>query len=532
MRKPHNTLDAKRSALEQAYFGQSAAEFDQALQQAFVETPIWTGILGDRINIVYGAKGSGKSAIAVLLANRSQSLRKRGFLIVNAESPNEEPVFQSLTDRPQLSEDQFVGLWKLYFLVLLGSTLRTVAPHDADARTVIEALEGAELLPREPAPLERLLQTVLRYVTVQLEAGLHASLPASPIGASGGIQVVLREPSPEMRGPGVVSIYQLLAAGGRALARARATVWFILDRLDIAFERDEVMEAQALRALFHAALALSPRDYHIRLKVFLRTDIWERIAGQFAHRADGINTPFRGAAAIQGERIIWDMPSLRSLIARRLVFNPSITSLYRVDPRKVHDSAREQQLLFDRIFPPRMPITDSTLARVAAMLPGDSHGIVETESTFEWMLAQVRDGTGQVAPRELILLLTNAQAAQLRRFAAGIAEDIEYKDQLFEPEALEEAVEEVSRARLFQTLFAEYPNLYEPVECLRGGQSRFASLEELQGIWKMSSADTQHTVALLTYLGFFGRVQARPPEIPTEWWFVPPIYRRALALRA
>jgi hypothetical protein len=525
MARVGTALQTKRTALERAYFGGNAAEFDRALQETFVETPIWISLLADRLDNVYGAKGAGKSAMALLLNERSRVLRANRILVVNAEAPDQEIIFEGLAGRTSLNEDQLTALWKLYLLTLLGYTLRNELPHDRDAQIVIANLQNAGLLSPEPSPpLARLLQNALHYVTIQANGGFQASVPGLPVGAQSSVSIVVHEPSPDVRRPGMVSVPELLNAAGRALNRARLTVWLVLDRLDVAFDKDEALEAKALQALFQTTLAFSPPAYRLKLKIFLRLDIWERISGQVAHTA-GTGTRSSWAAAIQGERILWDAPTLRSLLARRLVFNKEIRDLYHTDDRRVRNSASEQQDLIERVFPPRMPVPNPA----ALALPGDPG----PQPAFEWMLSQVRDGTGQVAPRELVELLTFARSAQIQRFSVGAAEALEHVSQLFEPEALEVAANDVSHARLHQTLYAEYPRVRDSVEALRGGRARFTSVDEFIHLWSkvMDREEAQRTLALLTNLGFFAHQPARPPEQPDESWVVPPVYARTLSLR-
>lgn len=521
------SLQDKRSILEQADFGQSAAEFDRTLQATFIETATWHRLVDDRINNVYGAKGSGKSAIAVFLNDRSQDLRRRhGIVIVNAESPDTiDPVFQVLNERPPLTLPQLAALWKLYLLTLLGDTLRTLNLRDTDAQTVVTALEQSDLLPREAAPpLERMLQRALDYVTGSVFVEGSVGIPATPITARGGVEVVLHEPTAEQRARGVrmISLQELLLASGRALERAGLKIWFVLDRLDVAFSKDEALEARALKGLFHTSLTFSPKAYRLKLKIFLRPDIWERIAGQFAEEDE--RERFSQATAIQGDTILWDVPTLRSLFMRRLTYvspgaKKHVRGLYHVNTRKLADSAQEQDALFARIFP-------SHLLPVHA--PTSSVPQPRSPLTFPVLLDALRDGTGQVAPRMLVLLLTYSQSAQLRRIASGAAELS--GDQLFEPEALEEALNEVSRFQLFQTLYSEYPHLQKRVERFRGGTSRFNSQADLEGLWEMSATDTQRTIALLVYLGVLAPIGEVPATVTA--WEVPRLYRRALALRA
>jgi hypothetical protein len=53
-------------------------------------------------------------------------------------------------------------------------------------------------------------------------------------------------------------------------------VWFMLDRLDVAFNDSSELEKNAIRALFRAYRDMRSHP-RISLKIFLRTDIWKRV---------------------------------------------------------------------------------------------------------------------------------------------------------------------------------------------------------------------------------------------------------------
>src|SRR5215208_8048644 len=87
-------------------------------------------------------------------------------------------------------------------------------------------------------------------------------------------------------------------------------------------------------------------------------------------------------------------------------------------------------------------------------------------SSFDWMLARTRDATGETAPRELIHLLSEARERQLQLWEVGNTDPGD--DTLFDRVALREALPEVSKVRLEQTLFAEYPTLKGRLQQLDG----------------------------------------------------------------
>src|SRR5947209_7681168 len=112
----------KYQVLQEINFGQRIAEDEiDELSSYFVETDEWQRIYAGDIDIVYGAKGVGKSAIYSLLLNRRQELaEQRRILVIAAENPKGAPVFQGLVKNPEISEMELYYLWKLYFLALIA----------------------------------------------------------------------------------------------------------------------------------------------------------------------------------------------------------------------------------------------------------------------------------------------------------------------------------------------------------------------------------------------------------------------------
>jgi len=113
----------KEEVLKQLTLGQRVAEDEvDELATYFVETEQWNRVWLDDVDVVYGPKGSGKSAIYSTLISRESQLFDRNIIIRAAESPRGTPAFASLVEDPPMSEAEFVGLWKLYFLALIADT--------------------------------------------------------------------------------------------------------------------------------------------------------------------------------------------------------------------------------------------------------------------------------------------------------------------------------------------------------------------------------------------------------------------------
>ena len=129
-------------------FGQRIAEEEeQELAKYFVETEQWRQISRGRVDIVYGPKGSGKSALYALLQDKKAEFFNQKILMVSGENPRGATVFKDLVDDPPTSENQFVNLWKLYLLTLVGGLVKEYTAGSSEATTLVDKLKEAGLLP-------------------------------------------------------------------------------------------------------------------------------------------------------------------------------------------------------------------------------------------------------------------------------------------------------------------------------------------------------------------------------------------------
>lgn len=133
------------------------------------------------------------------------------------------------------------------------------------------------------------------------------------------------------------------------------------------------------------------------------------------------------------------------------------------------------------------------------------------------------DESRLAAPRELIHLLNSLRDVQVRRLEIG--DPVPEGGRLFARAVFKEALPEVSRTRLQQTLFAEYPEARPYIEQLRGEKTQH-SVSTLAMIWKQSPEDTLKVARMLTEMGFFE--ERGEKEDPIFW--VPFLYRDALDL--
>jgi hypothetical protein len=163
-RRPFPSIADKLRLLREVQFGRRVAEDEsQFLAKYFVETNSWRQIFNNEVDVVYGAKGAGKSALYSLLVARSGELFDRNVLLVPAENPRGTPVFSELVTDPPASQREFVGLWKLYISTILYSTFKEYDFSGTHVNEIRDAL-AAESLIQGAAPLKTVLQSVWSYV--------------------------------------------------------------------------------------------------------------------------------------------------------------------------------------------------------------------------------------------------------------------------------------------------------------------------------------------------------------------------------
>jgi hypothetical protein len=488
----------KQDIIRNTTFGQQIAEDESGvLDNYFVETDQWQRIYAGDIDVIYGAKGMGKSAIYSLLIARTNQLFDRGVLIAPAENPRGTPVFQGLVGDPPTSEEEFHNLWKLYFLSLVGKVLREYDLQGEAAQRVVNSLEEAQLVQAEntlPAILRATIDYVRRFLSAEsIEGGIKLDPMTGLIAGVTG-KITFREPSVDQTKAGLVSIDKLMHLANEALGALGLHIWILLDRLDVAFTESEELEANALRSLFRSYLDFIVFD-NISLKIFLRSDIWRRIT------AGG----FREASHITRQiTISWNKDALLNLIMRRLLQNKSILDYYAADKEAVLRSVEKQAQFFYRVYPARVNVG------------------LKKPTTLDWMLSRTKDGLGQNAPRELIHLLSSTRETQLRRLELGNTEPP--AELLFEGIALREALPAISETRLKQTLYAEYPNLQPYLEKLEGAKTE-QSPQTLAEIWSTGPSDALAVANLLKDVGFFERKVEDNRGV--SYW-VPFLYRPAL----
>lgn len=475
-----------KELLSKLNLGTSVAEFDEDLENYFVETNVFREFIRDRVDIIAGDKGNGKTAIYRFINRRHSEIEElKDVLIVPAFNPSGNPIFTKLTEKDALSESNYVLLWKSYILSLVGNTIIANDPllvgSDLD-----KMLRGLGLRTETVAP-----KTVFSRILEQLPNFLHwKSAEVQFALTESGLPAITPKVEFSPEGAKKVSETKIAAEDAflllnQTMAETDVRAWVTFDRLDEAFQGHADIEVTALRALLRTYLDLTEFD-NLKLKLFLRRDLFRRVTS-----SGFVNLTHINAKKLE---IIWDEEDLLNLLARRIRENKEFVE--GLGLANVSD-----QEMFDRIFPDQVDFG------------------LRKPRTWVWMMRRVRDGNDVKPPRNLIDLIKFSREAQLRK------EDRDPReltaDSLVEPDALRRGLSQLSESRVNDTLLAEAGVLSPIISRFRDGKAEH-NIESLADVLSSPITGVKSAIKPLLELGFLEDIKGT--------YKVPTLYREGLGI--
>jgi hypothetical protein len=295
---PHAALDPRRLS-----FGQLAAENDsEMLKSYFFESEAFTQFAAGKKYVALGNRGSGKSAIFKMLAQRH---RAAGGIVVELapEDYSYEILSQTLTAESHgnwAKHGAYAAAWKyvLYVLTMKAATNQGSRLKTGSAAKIYEYLrdkhQGTDTNP---------IGTLISYLK-RLE----------------GIKVGKYEASVKSRE--LQQLYRLeeinaLLPDLNELCKNRK-VMVLVDELDKGWDSSE--DAKSFVAgLFQAAVSINNTTPNVRVLISLRKELY-----------DSIPSLYEDAQKVRDfiETIEWDEPQLLTLIAKRIAHSfPELASL-------------------------------------------------------------------------------------------------------------------------------------------------------------------------------------------------------------
>ena len=475
--------------LENINFGSQVAESEKEyLINYFVETVEWKELYKDEIDIILGAKGSGKSALYMILQNKADDLKKeKGIFVVNAEKPTGQTLFSKMLDNNLLEHGRdYILFWKLYICVIISNSIKN--DYGFINSNLMKQLKKYDLIQNDG--LDGIFTSVLN-VTKKLLQNIKSVEYTS-------LKVETHNPLESKVNFNKIEINDWLKELNDLLKKQESSFWILCDRLDSTFENAanaSELESNIIRSLFKTYLDIGEFS-QIKLKIFMRDDIWARIINEKG---------FSEASHItKAATIKWDQSALMNLIISRMLNNNEILGELNITKSEVLRDYDKQQSIFYRILPEQVDKGS------------------KKPKTFDWICSRIEDGNKIITPRELIHFFIEIKKQQIKLNKMGKTNKDDSR--IFTPDAIRNSVLNVSKDKLEKTLYSEYPNLKQYIEKLEQEKAEM-KLDYLSRIWRNSEEEAENICNELIKIGFFEKNKKG------DYYKIPFLYRQPLKIK-
>lgn len=463
--------------LQHIDLGNGVAEHDNLLWKCMVKTQHFTDLIYDRIDLVLGSKGAGKSSLFRMFGEllEERLLEDWQTIVVSGVETQGDPIFKSYAENFQkFSESQFETFWKAYLLGLVYNKIfhedriaAIFAPHEAELKNFKNLYEDLGLidLGRITSPA-KLLKFICAFTIAAIE-GVKAAWDVEQNQLVFGLNIreKIDKGYKEITVPNLSKMDTVLCidALSHLAKKSGYKIWIILDHLDVVFKRRSPEETKALRALLKVLYALT--SDHVRLKIFLRDDILDAISSDSEEPLAAVSH----ITARSGPNLKWTSDALCVMIMKRLASDSWLSVEYGLDLNRLDDVdyARDN---FQKIF---------ALKYV-------------TQQAFDWIFSLLADGRGVVTPRDLIDLLKKAlhiQSLWLQKHPN--------RKEFMTIASIQEAHKELSKNRKETVLQTEFSHLMQWIRKLERNKESYGK-DELGPIF---GTDADEAISTLQAIG-------------------------------
>jgi hypothetical protein len=469
--------------------GASTAENDPLLETAKIETQEFHDLYWhDRIDIIKGMKGAGKTALYRLFYFlQDYSIEKNGIYCVFGIEPTGDPIFRIYEKEfEQFTEIEFQNFWSIYFISLVYQLihktpkLKELLADDLKELDDIISEIGLKFTKKGFGLKNSISSIINLFNTKKIKIGVEGKID-SLTGQLSSFGPTL-ELTPEAANE--ISIRPIYLADFKnnlttILKNKGIKVWVMLDRLDEVFAHRSNVEKIGLRGLLKASYNFSRPN--LRTKIFLRDDIMEYLV------ADGF-TAFTHISDRCSQTMSWSKEELQYLIIKRISALKGLVSHFEINKDLIDKDKSYREQLFYKIFPERIGKT----------------------LTMDWIYTKCADGNDIVTPRDMIDLFKFAKAEQFKQYKLNPKS----QDYLISAETFKKAIDELSKHKKEKFLFAEFPHLKEYFLKFEGKYSEY----DKESIAKLLNSDHIKIIDTLKSIGFLKHIsKSGSYKIPTIW---------------
>lgn len=498
-------MHAKQKVLESLEIGNGVAELERSiLSSFFFESITWKKLRKDKIDFILGPKGSGKSALYYYLLEHESELHSEGNFIVSSENTSGESVFSTLANGVNFEEEDLTRIWKLYFLTLILDTCKKNGITSKVSEQTEELLRQ-EGIYEQGWSISQLFANISDYIRSRLyfEAadGEFELDPSTGFPKKIKAKLTFGSPTTAQQKQGIVSIDALLQSYNNLLLQNKRKVWILLDRLDAIFPNDRKKEKIALRSLVrvYAAARNLPA---IRIKIFMRNDLWSSITKEDGFREASHLAPVTA-------RLDWDKSTLGEMLLKRFLLSKEFRTYFRKDETFTTSNSNDKHNFLYSLFPEKMNLYGN-----------------KPQKSFDWLVMYTQDGLGVSAPRDLIELVNSAIEYEITRLEKG---DTPYKQRnlLFNHQGLNFGGSVLSKTKMEQTIFAEFPECRKYIEAFIDSSGRNFDDDKLVGVW---GVEQEEAVKMASYLCEIGVLKKSSTRSGATNYLIPVLYTNYLGI--
>lgn len=468
--------------IEYLDFGFDVAENDINLSNYFIETEDFSTIKSGVVDIIRGHKGLGKSAIYKMLLSEHYNIPNT--FIVNGSDASSSDIFKQTLSSAS-TEDQYRLLWTAYLSTLVANSICKMGEqpqYKKEFREVKEFIKelGLDRTDTSSSLLDKLKKSKSFAIGLGISEDGLPNLSFNVDFDNDKRQCLASEEH----------FISLLKICIEILVKVNKNVWILIDRVDELHQKNSENETLSLRGLLRSHLnicAINGGQIQVRPKIFMRTDIYERITNAYG---------FTNITHLRDLNIVWNVRSIVHLVTERVISN-AIVKKTLVDMRV---NVKDPNDIWKQLTPHK----------------------IQGKNSASWLARATSDATGAYNPRNFITLLSfsKKKTAELSRtnpqsfnFETALSTD-----------ALISSFGDLSRKRLDDTVLAEFPQARKYIDQLRGGISTFNSNNELKQVLSTTLMSDDEFISAIEILKLAGVLK----QVTIEESTIAYLYRAAL----
>lgn len=463
--------------IESLTIGSSVAEKDEFLESAKIETPVLDDLLADKVDLVLGTKGSGKTSLFRLLSDANEVLLAKGNIhIITGVEPQGDPVFNQFHKQfEKFSTLDFENFWKIYFVNLIYNEFIINPQFDAviskcTAEVNAFILESSKLgmpqFKKKTNIKDLVFKTLDAIKPKRIKASInYDSKNPTLFGPTAEIEFKDNSANDSIESETPIYINKIGEIIDKILSKTEIKIWILLDRLDVVFEHGSELEFIGLRGLLKAYESFQVKagktSPSLRIKIFLRDDIFEFLTSPEEYKKistyKGGKLPALTHITARATRtpLNWTKDQIQQLILKRIFLSPVLKAYFRVSASDL-DKQSERNKIWDQVFGEKIE-------------PGQ-----KKPDSLSWVYVRLSDARGIVTPRSAIDFLIGVTEEQKKLFSLNKVQ----QNKLFDNQnAIKHGIVTASNEKYTQETKNEYPKIIPVIESLRNKPAQFTKAE-------------------------------------------------------